>query len=639
MNLSSLLKKAVFLSLLLTSCFAFGQSTGSFDVNINFQGQPRKLSFYVPPNYNPANSYRLMVCLHGLGDTSASYRDALINFLGWGANIPNTIFVCPEAADPYADYFDPPGGEAIIQESMDYAIQNYNIDTNNIVLQGFSLGGRAALRYGLDNYSRFKGLLLNTPAVQGVKEAMNRSSFYPFNYANASRIPIYITLGNSDIAYLSPVDSAFEQMVLADGIVKYVQFPGGHTVQPVAQLVDFIPFFDNPSRPGLDLDMVKINTPFRSCSAQIQGADLLVRNTGEDTIRNINLDYTVNGNTQTHTWTGTLAPFRHALITLPAMNAAAGNQSLQATVTTLNNNMPDTVTGNNSRTVSVPVETQGLLLPFFEGFEGNAFPPAGWVRKPAGEFYSPWEWDNTVKKTGNQSMGAFNTIFIFDNSGQKEDISTPLLDLSSLASPFLSFDVSYNYHLYVPPVALDTMVFADTLEVLISTDCGNTYDLLYKKGGADLATFFKPIVNPLDLDSLFVYPADTNWRTEQIDLSNYAAADKAFITFRYTSALGGSVNMDNIRVTNALGVPATVQNVALEVFPNPARDLIHITADKESIERVEVLDASGKTAGSFSFQSRNGKVTIPVSSLPDGFYVLRVYTEKGAGSTPVMIRK
>ena len=199
--------------------FASNQ-TGSFNTSINFLGASRQIGLYVPGNYDSTKSYSLMVCLHGLGDTYTNYRDALIS-LSFASTFPNTIFVCPEAASNVSDFTLPAGNEAIINECIKYARNNYNIDTTNIILQGFSLGGRAALKYGLENYSEFKGLLLNTPAIQGVKEAMNKNiSGYTFKFENASKIPIFISHGVDDILYTNPIDTAFESMVYGEGMVK-----------------------------------------------------------------------------------------------------------------------------------------------------------------------------------------------------------------------------------------------------------------------------------------------------------------------------------------------------------------------------------------------------------------------------------
>jgi len=191
------------------------QTTGSYDTTIAFMSGTRAMSVYVPTTYTAGTPHKLMVCLHGLGDTCTNYRNALIGTLAWNTNMPNTIYVCPEASSRNADYYFPTGAEAIVQASIDYARSLYNIDTNEIILQGFSLGGRAALRYGLDNYSKFKALLLNTPAIQGVKQALNGTP-YPFNYANARNIPVYITHGGTDQLYTGPIDTACMNLILND---------------------------------------------------------------------------------------------------------------------------------------------------------------------------------------------------------------------------------------------------------------------------------------------------------------------------------------------------------------------------------------------------------------------------------------
>lgn len=625
--------------LLIISFGASAQTTGSFNDSVSFQGQQRSLAVYVPVNYDPANAYQLMICLHGLGDTCTNYRDALINAFSWNTSMPNTIFVCPEAANKSSDFFDPLGGEAIIQKSIDYARQNYNIDTNNIILQGFSLGGRAALRYGLDNHATFKGLLLNTPAVQGVKEAINEG-IYNFNYQNAGEIPIYITWGNTDLAYEAPIDSAFEQLVLNNGKVKYLQIPNmGHTIPSNPLMGDFISYFNNPSENGLDLDVVKIYAPLRSCALQVSGAEALVRNTGNDTLHAATFDYSVNGTTQTLSWTGALAPFEHALVSLPPVNVSGGNASLQITADTLEGNVADTFINNNSKTASVVVQSQGLSLPFSEDFESGNFPNTNWTLNPAGDFWSAWAWDNTVAQSGAASMASVNTIFFFDNLGRKDDVATPLLDLSSLPNPFLKFDVAYNFHRYTPPYFTAIVDFADTLEVLITTDCGNSYTSLYKRGGADLATFSVPIINPLTINDLFIFPADSNWRTEQIDLSSYASNTQASLLFRYTSALGGCINIDNVRVSNTLGVNDPAQReTAISVYPNPAKDDLHISAT-DPIVKVSILDMTGKTIKVYSNNSGSKNMTLNTVQLADGVYMLSVTTGTATQNKKIVIRR
>jgi hypothetical protein len=249
-----------------------------------------------------------------------------------------------------------------------------------------------------------------------------------------------------------------------------------------------------------------------------------------------------------------------------------------------------------------------------------------------------WAWDNTVSKTGVASMSAFNTILIFDNKDRKDDIATPLLNLSSLSNPFLAFDVAYNFHRYTPPYFTANTDFADTLEVLISTDCGNSFTTLYKKGGADLATFSQPIINPLSIAADFIDPADSNWKTEYIDLSSYASNTSAMLVFRYISGLGGCINIDNVRVSNALSVSHTNPESMIRVYPNPANDRINITSASDVIE-VQVIDVSGKIALSYRNENHNEKIILNTSRLTEGVYILRLTGDKYTTSKRVLIRK
>lgn len=637
------MRKIHYLKLMLIFMCAFvanrstAQTTGSYDINITFNAAPRQLSFYVPPTYVATQRYRLIVALHGLGDNSVNYRNALVGPLAWPASMPNTIIVCPEAFNTNTDFYLPAGSDSIIQACINYAEANYHIDTANIILQGFSLGGRAALRYGLDHYADFKGLLLNTPAVQGVKQALNQNSIYTFNYANASHIPIYITHGGTDITYESPIDSTYEQLVLNDGKVRYFQFPTlGHTIPPTAQIINFLPFFDTPSAAGYDLDIVKPVIAQRTCATTIP-ATTLIRNTGTNVIHSAIINYNTGGGPLSYTWTGALAPFQHAIVTLPTIAAAAGVHTLTVGVTSLDGGIADTITGNNQKSVPFQVVTSGLSLPYFQGFEG-VNPPADWVQYLAGDFYTPWLADSTVHKTGIASINTFNTILIFDNTGRHDDFVSPVLNLASSTNPHMTFDVAYNYHKYTAAVLGVDSIFADTLEVLISTDCGDNYTRLYKKGGSQLATFANPILNPLSVDADFADPADTNWRMEYIDLTPYATADKATVMFRYTSALGGSLNIDNINFTNVPVGVQTVSHAKYTLYPDPANDVVNINTGDDKLERVVVMDMTGKTMVALDNTGKGNTATINTSTFADGVYVFQLFAEHDVKTKKVVIK-
>jgi dienelactone hydrolase len=527
---------------------ARAQRTGSYDTSIAFMGALRAVSVHVPATYNPANPPRLMIGLHGLGDTCTDYRNA--------------------------DYHEPAGSEAIIDQCIRMARAVYGADTNQVILQGFSLGGRAALRYGLNHPQRFKGLLLHTPAVQGVKEAVNGQPFYPFNYANAAQVPMYIVNGAADLLYVPPIDSVYEQLTRNNGKIRHRLIAGmGHTIPALTITPDIQSFFNSPAVSGKDAEAVRLYTDaVNHCAAPVT-ARLLVRNNGQDTIRSIR--YTLlRGTTAqaTGSWTGMVPSFGSAVVPVSIQNLQAGANELTVRIDSLNGNSADTMTANNTAANTIYYQSVPDTS-LSEGFEG-AFPPARWALDPAGDAYSVWAEDNTVSRTGNQSLSAFNTILIFDNAGRKEKLVSPLVTVKP-NQPVLQFDVAYNYHQYTPPYLTAITDFADTLEVEVSTDCGATYQSLYKKGGAQLATFTSPILNPLSINACFINPSANNWRTESIPLSGIAGTNALF-RFVYTSALGGSINIDNVAMRSTAAVTSASGPTAFKLYPNPAQEQVTV---------------------------------------------------------------
>ncbi len=194
-----------YLALLLCFSISYSQQTGSFDISIEFAGSARDISLYVPSDYDSEQAYEVFIGLHGLGDNSKNYRNVFVQN-NLTSQLENTIWVFPDGGDDQSrDFYYPEGDFEIITKALQYVKDNYNINESGIILQGFSLGGRSALKYGLDNPGLFKGLLLNTPAIQGVLDGRNDPRMSPgYKFENASEVPVCITHGSDDFFYINP---------------------------------------------------------------------------------------------------------------------------------------------------------------------------------------------------------------------------------------------------------------------------------------------------------------------------------------------------------------------------------------------------------------------------------------------------
>ncbi len=440
--------KNLFLLLTAIALFTFNsnaQITGSFTDEVLFNSQNRTLSCYVPLNYDSTANYQLMICLHGLGDNSNNYRNALINSLNWNTVFPNTIFICPDGGDDAnSDFSTPVGDEAIIQKSIEYAEQNYKIDTNKVILQGFSLGGRSALKYGMDHPVQFYGLLLNTPAIQGLDDAMNLIpgvGMY-FNYTNTPKVPIYITYGADDVVYQYTIDKIHDILKKNNAIVNVISVAGvGHTIPNSSFTSPCIPFFNNPTTALYDLDIFEIDLAERLCNPMIT-PQVYVRNLGSTPVTSFNLNYQLNSTNGSFNWTGNIGPYEYVLVTLPQLTAITGSQSLDVSIGTINTQFADSIITNNQLSKTFKIEDQGTAFPLSEGFDGNY---DNWAFPKTGSLFE-WYQDTQVFKTGTASIGSFNTALLFYSVGDVESFLSPVMDLTSVLNPKMSFDIAYNYH-------------------------------------------------------------------------------------------------------------------------------------------------------------------------------------------------
>ncbi len=620
MKTNFLLKLIVIIGLFFLTSQLNSQQVGSFDKVITFNGENRVLSYFVPSDYDSTQNYNLMVCLHGLGDTSSNYRDYLIASLAWNQFVTNTIFVCPDGgSDPNKDFYSPEGDEMLIIESINDAKANYKIDTTTMILQGFSLGGRSALKFGLENTEMFQGLLLNTPAVQGIADLNNDEGMtLGYEYENASKIPISIIHGSEDVLYLNIDWLLYKKLLERNGIARHylVQgmphiIPGRTTMEPAVN------FIKNPTPNQKEFEFLEIEVPSRTFSKDIE-AYCKVRSLGSETHSQIYLEYEIDGVGGNVRITSNFIPFE--IITIPLR---LDMFSLNYGTHTIKILWSET----EQYETTFEIIEKGDTLPLIEifQFQLEVFPPQKWILKESGSVF-PWMYDSNSKDEGTGSMFMFNTILLFNNYNYSEELLSPVLDLTTVEKPVLTFDVAYNYHLYTPPYFTGNVVFADTLSVFISEDCGETYSLLYKKGGADLATATEPITNPLEIAQCIFVPTEDQWRTEKIDLSNYKNLDKAVFNFSYKSALGGSINVDNISFKNddESSVENSENNAALSIYPNPAQDVLHIR-NNDLISKIRIYNSNGIEVYSNEINQASNEFTLNLSDFSTGFYFVEIY--------------
>lgn len=171
----------------------------------------------------------------------------------------------------------------------------------------------------------------------------------------------------------------------------------------------------------------------------------------------------------------------------------------------------------------------GEPVEYNEHFEGQDFPPPYYLITNPDDFYT-WERRVITGPTGDTSQVLFVNNRLYNAAGEEDYIQVVPIDLSVGTKPQLSFDLAYTYR---------SNLF-DRLIVELSTDCGQTYEVIFDKSGPDLATV--PAQN-----GFFAPSAPSHWRKEKLDISDYIG-NTILLRFTNVTGRGNSLYLDNINV-------------------------------------------------------------------------------------------
>jgi hypothetical protein len=396
-------------------------------------------------------------------------------------------------------------------------------------------------------------------------------------------------VGQDDYLYYGSVTELAKILKQNNARVKFQSVPGmGHSIAVNSYMIKSVDFFNRANNTAYDLDLFKVGTSSRQCNNMIQ-ATAYVYNPGDSMISSIDLDYSFGTDKGNKKWNGTLMSNNSVAIPL-TLNIANGDvNDFKIRITGIENGKNDEDTSNNLFEIRVNEFKAGSLNTVQQGFETEN---NGWDILPTGSVFE-WYIDPDIKRTGVSSMGTFNTILLFYSLGSRESFVSPFINISSLTQKSMTFDVAYNFHRYTPPYVTTETDFADTLEVLISTDCGATYSSIYRKGGQQLATVSTPIVNPLSVQDCFFAPTNDQWRTEILDLGNFSSIQNALFKFDYISGMGGAINIDNVNLgTHNLSLN-TVSDHPVRIFPNPANTELTIDLASQEASTIKIYNSNG----------------------------------------------
>lgn len=258
-------------------------------------------------------------------------------------------------------------------------------------------------------------------------------------------------------------------------------------------------------------------------------------------------------------------------------------------------------------TIQVVVENYQAPEVVNEGFEASMV-PYGWERWDEPGSPNSWAVTDDAGGYGASTSSLLYDNFNYDSGGRSSDMRF-YLNTDTMLQAKLYFDVAYAQY---------DNTYSDTLDVLVSTDCGATFTSLYRKGGDDLAT-------APDMNTLFT-PTATQWRRDSVDLSTVLHEDKVIIAFRNKGHYGNAIYVDNInlqseRDTTIVDIPTVSNTEYFDLAPNilsADQSLAFHTNIKESFQ-FKIYDLNGKMVYNNPQATASTKLTLP--QLSSGTYI------------------
>ncbi len=296
----------------------------------------------------------------------------------------------------------------------------------------------------------------------------------------------------------------------------------------------------------------------------------------------------------------------------------AGTYSITLEATNLN--------GSSSLEKADMFVAGGLVPYFLETFE-NGLSEKNWTVEAS---FSEFTWaiqEIGGTTPGNQAAG----ILLRDKpEGQRDRLVSPAFNLTGLSNASLEFQYAYaqrNDRLY------------DSLIVLVSADCGDTWTRIYANGPDGSGVFATH-----QLTSDFWPEVASDWCIEgwgatcvALDLTPWAGSSDVKIAFESYSDLGNPLFIDNVAVSQTVGVNETAQLPDLRVFPNPTNGQLNVVLGENShYNEIRVLNHFGQVIYRVQANQNSQAVVIPDLGLSSGMYFIVAQGPQGVKTVKVM---
>lgn len=361
-----------------------------------------------------------------------------------------------------------------------------------------------------------------------------------------------------------------------------------------------------------DAQILNVVSPFGQVCENNITPSVVLKNQGKNTLTSVRISYLVDGGTvRTYNWTGSLTALKTDTVQLENSVPGEGIHVLKA-YTTSPNGIADNDITNDTAWTTFQYYTDSSF-PLAEGFENNTFPPTGWEIKNYDGSYT-WEITAEAAKSGTKSIVMHNLAY--NTNDAVDDILSPTFDPAGHDSVFLFFDVA--------AAAFSSLNSSDnvwdSLQIFTTSDCGQTLDNLYNKGGAGLLTRKQPATNEF-------IPTSAEWRRDSVNLTPMIKKGRFRVVFRNISNAENNIYLDNINIVTRNTQPY-LKEKGITIGPVPVANQLYITFLEipNDLDYIAIYNALGQLVAKQPGSSINNsnRFIFDLVNEPNGIYFVKL---------------
>lgn len=365
-----------------------------------------------------------------------------------------------------------------------------------------------------------------------------------------------------------------------------------------------VPVFTN------DAGIKSIISPENGICTNTVSPKVILKNYSNTTLTSATIKYKVgaNGSENDLAWSGSLTPNAETTVQLNSVTVN-NNDTLYAYTNTPNGNA-DEKTSNDLAKKVIELFTTSTNPPVVNNFSTTSL-ASGWSVQDVDNDGRVWTRTTVGGFTGGNSF-RFNNFTSPDYRGQLDHFLSPTVNMvTSNPKATLSFYVAYAPY---------STSFNDTLIVASSTDCGETWTNIYKKGGTNLQT------STATTSAYSPGSTASNWRRDTVDISNLIGQNNARFRFTNKSGYGNYLYVDDINIytylVSGIAKESLINNKLFEVYPNPATEKLFINQLNSKTAKVNIHNIFGQIVIEQNINSETNEIDI--NNLSSGSYIITI---------------